>query len=249
MEMKAQPNQTAGGNLNMFLQYKNTTGTAEFKIIWPNSEVELITSNCSETIINSTTREIKISFKPRSQFRYAPGDGAWNATSNATDDIYSWNFEIHVEDSNNSVSWVRNEFGVYRYTSIDVNSVWIEVSSPPGFSDDSDLTSITYSSNYDFVISLWFANNLVNSSTGSEIPIANNVYLLASADPNDDIDTDTPFAGIGESNAIEAINASGTFKPNGTEQILNIQVRVHVPYGTLHGLYQANLRVKIEQKP
>ncbi|RLF29433.1 MAG: hypothetical protein DRJ99_03565, partial [Thermoplasmata archaeon] len=50
-------NQTGnlGGNLNMFIQYENTTGTANFTMIWPKNEAELVLANCSETIVNSTT--------------------------------------------------------------------------------------------------------------------------------------------------------------------------------------------------
>ena len=241
-------NETPGGNLNLFLQYKNTTGTAEYKLLWPDDEAELILTNCSETIINSTTREIKISFKPRSQFRYAPGDGTWNATQNVTDDLYSWNVNVTVEDNSSARSWMKGEFGVYRYVNIEVPSNWIGVEALPGSYDDSNVVTITFSSNYDYVLSIWFSTNLVNQSTGSTIPIANNVYALASADPNDDITTDTPFSGIGEDNAIEIINASGTFKPDGVSQTVNVQFRVYIPFGTLSGTYKANTRTKIEQK-
>ena len=241
-------NQTQGGNLNMFLQYKNITGIAEYKLIWPDDEVDIILDNCSETIINSTTREIKIAFKPKSQFRYAPGDGVWNNTQNTTDDLYSWNVNISVEDNSSARSWVKSEFGVYRYVNIQVPSSWIDVSALPGYYDDSDVVTIIFSSNYDYTLSIWFSTDLVNQSTGSIIPIANNVYILANADSNDDITTDTPFSGTGESNAIEIINQSGTFKSDGTSQTVNVQFRVYIPFGTLSGEYRANTITKIEQK-
>ena len=241
-------NQTAGGNLNLFLQYKNTTGTAEYKLLWPDDEAELILTNCSETIINSTTREIKISFKPRSQFRYAPGDGVWDATQNVTDDLYSWNVNVTVEDNSSARSWMKGEFGVYRYVNIEVPSNWIGVEALPGSYDDSNVVTITFSSNYDYILSLWFSTELVNQSTGSVIPISGNVYALSDADPDDDITTDTTFSGTGESNAIEIINASGTFKPDGVSQSVNVQFRVYIPFGTLSGTYKANTRTKIEQK-
>ena len=242
-------NQTSGGNLNLFLQYKNTTGTAEFKLLWPDDEVEIILTNCSEAIINSTTREIKISFKPKSQFRYAPGDGTWDATTNATDDLYSWNINVSVTDNSSARSWTKSEFGVYRYVSIEVPSNWVGVTALPGYYDDSNIVTITYSSNYDYRLLIYFSTNLINQSTGSTIPIAENVYALADVDPDDDITTDTKFSGIGEENAIEIINASGTFKPDGTYQTVNVQFRVYIPFGTLSGEYRANTHAKIEQKP
>ncbi|RLF44812.1 MAG: hypothetical protein DRN09_02645, partial [Thermoplasmata archaeon] len=240
-------NQTKGGNLNMFLQYKNTTGTAHYNMLWPSTEVTK--GSLVETIVNSTTREIKLYFTPRSQVRYAPGDGAWDTTNNATNDPYSWNVNISVTDNGSGNTWTKSEYGIYRYTSISVSQDWVGVSAKPGENDVSNTVTITYSSNYDYNISIWFFENLQNQTTGDTIPIAGNVYLLASADPNDDINADTTFAGIGEANAVDIFNDSGSFPANGTSQTVNVQFKVYIPYGTMHGFYRANVGVKIDQDP
>jgi hypothetical protein len=231
----------------MFLQYRNTTGTAEYNMLWPDNEVTK--GSFTETIINSTTREIRLYFTPRNQVRYAPGDGSWSTASNTTDDTYSWNINISVTDNSGALSWVRSEYGVYRYTSIDASQDWVDVIAKPGGDDTSSIVAVIYSSNYDYNISIWFAENLLNQTTGEIIPIANNVYILESADPNDDITTDTTFSGTGEANAVDIFNDSGIFQPNGLSQTVNVQFRVYISYGTMPGFYRANVRVKIEQDP
>ncbi|MCD6108574.1 MAG: hypothetical protein J7J89_03780, partial [Thermoplasmata archaeon] len=240
-----------GGNLNMFLQYKNTTGTANFTMIWPNNEAELILANCSETIITSTTRIIKISFKPKNQVRYANTTGVWNTTQNATNDPGSWNFKIDVVDTNNAHAWIVDEYGVYRYTFIQPNQNWIDVIAQPGENDTSNIVTITYSSNYDYNITIWFEENLTNQTWGTTIPIAGNVDILNGTDPNDDITPftgDITFNGIGEANAVDIINASGIFEPDGVTQTVNVQFNVRIPLGTMWGIYQAHVGVKIFQK-
>ncbi|RLE39892.1 hypothetical protein DRZ77_03395, partial [Candidatus Woesearchaeota archaeon] len=240
-----------GGNLNMFLQYKNITGTASFTMIWPNNEVELVLANCSETIVTSTTRIIKISFKPKSQVRYANTIGGWNTTQNATNDLNSWNFKIDVVDTKNAHSWVVDEYGVYRYTFIQPNQNWIDVVAQPGSNDTSNVVTITYSSNYDYNITIWFEENLTNQTWGTTIPIAGNVDILNSTDPNDDITPSTgdiTFNGIGEANAVDIINVSGTFEPDGVTQTVDVQFNVRIPLGTMWGIYQAHVGVKIFQK-
>jgi hypothetical protein len=240
-----------GGNLNMFLQYKNTTGTASFTMIWPNNEAELVLANCSETIVTSTTRIIKISFKPESQVRYANTTGGWNTTQNATNDLNSWNFRIDVVDTKNAHSWVVDEYGVYRYTFIQPNQNWIDVVAQPGDNDTSNVVTITYSSNYGYNITIWFEENLTNQTWGTTIPIAGNVDILNGTDPNDDITPSTgdiTFNGIGEINAVDIINVSGTFEPDGVTQTVDVQFNVRIPLGTMWGIYQAHVGVKIFQK-
>jgi hypothetical protein len=110
-------NQTNGGNLNMFLQYENTTGTANWNLIWPDDEVIFNSGDCTETIINANTHNITIVFTPRNQTRYAPGDGAWDATE-GHNDTRSWNFNISAEDVDGNMASVINEFGIYMYAHI-----------------------------------------------------------------------------------------------------------------------------------
>jgi len=118
-----------GGNLNMFLQYENTTGIANYIMLWPNDEVTK--GSFTETIatdpdgISGSTEcyHLTFSFIPGYQFRYAPGDGSWDYTTNPINDVWSWNFKISVTDSGEDTSrpstvWIIDEFGVNSYTEI-----------------------------------------------------------------------------------------------------------------------------------
>jgi hypothetical protein len=240
-------NQTQGGNLNMYLQYENTTGTANFSLLWPDDEVQLISGNCTETIIDETTRIINISFKPRNQVRWASSNDTWNGAQNTTNDHYSWNFNITVIDASGLKAWKKDEYGVYKFTSILPNQDWVNVIAPPGFWDDSSIVTITYSSNYDFNMTIYFEENLTNTTWGDTIPIANNVYILGGADPNDDVTYDVMFAGIGEANAIDIFNDSGIFHSNNISQTVNVQFNVYIPLGTHGGKYTARVATKIMQ--
>ena len=58
----------------------------------------------------------------------------------------------------------------------------------PGSSDDSSIVTISYSSNYDFNMSIYFEENLTHSVWPAyTISIADNVIINADADPSDDI--------------------------------------------------------------
>jgi len=240
-------NQTQGGNLNMFLQYENITGIANFSMLWPDDEVQLILANCTETIVDSTTRLINISFKPLSQVRWASSNNTWDSTENVYNDLYSWNFNITVVDDTYREDWKINEYGVYKYTSHSLNQNWVDVYAAPGFNDTSSVVIITYSSNYDFNMTLYFEENLYNSTYDETILIANNVDILAGADPNDDITTDITFSGIGEANAVDIFNESGVFPTDNASQTVNVQFDVFIPLGTLGVKYTARVATKIVQ--
>jgi len=241
-------NQTVGGNLNMYLRYENVTGNASFKILWPKNEVQLITSNCTQTIVNSSTRIIKISFKPLNQTRWACSNNTWNSTKNTTNDPFSWNFNITVIDTNGLKAWKNDEYGIFKFAMLLPDKNWVDVQAPPGYNATTNVVNITYSSNYDFNISIYFEENLTNITSGEIIPIANNVYICANADSNDDITTDIMFNGIGQVNAIDIINSSGIFHKNNTSQIVQVQFNVYIPFGTIHGEYSAHVATKIKQK-
>ncbi|MFO7676948.1 MAG: DUF2341 domain-containing protein [Thermoplasmatota archaeon] len=241
-------NETLGGNINMFLQYENTTGIANYNLLWPKDEVQLITTNCSETIIDKNTRIIKMSFKPKNQIRWANSNGSWDSTRGVVNNSYSWNFNISVKDVLDEEDWIKDEYGVYKYTSISPAQDWIDVNVLPGFSDTTNIVAITYSSNYDFNITIYFEENLKNTMHGTTIPIANNVVILAETDPDDDITSDITFLGIGEVNAVDIINDSGLFSLDGVSQTVYVQFMVFVPFGTLGGRYTARVATKIIQK-
>ncbi len=240
-------NQTGyhGGNLNMHLQYVNTTGIAEFKMLWPDDEAQIVLTNCTETIINSTTRIINISFIPGSQIRWASSNDTWIATQNTTNDLWSWNFNITVIDQVSKTAWVVDEYGIYRYTCLLPISNWVDVLALPGSYDNSNIVTITYLSNYDYNMSIYFEKNLYNKTWDDTILIADNVDIKANADPNDDITEDITFQGIGEANAVDIFNTSGDFQDNGTSQSVQVQFKVSIPFGTLGGKYTAKVATKI----
>jgi hypothetical protein len=241
-------NQTLGGNLNMHLRYENTTRNASYLMLWPRDEAQLIGSNCSETIINSTTRVVTISFKPLSQTRWACSNNTWDTTANATNDPFSWNFNITAISKSGLQSWIRDEYGIYKFATILPEKNWVDVQAPPGHLAASNIVNVTYSSNYDFDIRIFFEENLTNVSSGDIIPIMNNVYIRGDADLTDDIINDTVFNGTGEIHAVEIINASGAFRKNNTSQVVRVQFNVYIPFGTIPGEYTARVTTKIKLK-
>ena len=241
-------NQTLGGNLNMFLRYENTSGVANFRMLWPDDEAQIILANCNERIINSNTRVVNISFKILNQVRWASSNDSWDATQNVYNDPYSWNFKITVLDEADGSSWKIGEYGVYKFTSVYTSKDWVDVYALPGFSDTSNVVTVTYSSNYNFNMTLYFEENLRNETWGVNIPIANNINILANADLNDDITTDMTFLGIGQSYAIDIFNISGVFHADNVSQTVNVQFEVYIPIGTLGLKYTARVATKIIQK-
>ena len=241
-------NQTSGGNLNLYLRYENVTGTASFKLLWPKNEVKLITGNCSQTIVNSSTKIIKISYKPLNQTRWACSNNTWDVTRNTTNDPFSWNFNITAIDIYGLKATKKDEYGVYKFATIFPEKNWVDVKAPPGYFATTNIVNVTYSSNYNFNISIYFEENLTNVTSGDSIPIVNNVYICANADLNDDITTDMMFQGIREINAIDIINKLGIFHKNNTSQVVQVQFNVYIPFGTNQGQYTAHVATKIKQK-
>jgi len=234
----------------MFLQYKNTTGTAEYFMRWPDDEAILIAGSCTDTQINSTTHVVNISFKPLWQVRHSPGDGSWD-TAAGFNDLNSWNLEINVTDNASESDTATSEYGVYRYTFVDPTANWIGVSAvEPADNTNTNTVSINYTSNYDFNITIWLTGNLTNESTGKNISVANNVKILANADLNDDITSDQTFVGIGETNAkyVFLYNQNGTAPDNNPYQTVSVQFNVYIPFGTMAGSYSTYIGVKTSQK-
>ena len=240
-------NQTAGGNLNMYLRYINTTGTASFEMLWPDDEVQLVLGSCTETFINITTRIVNITFKPLGQVRWAASNYSWDETQDTFNDDYSWNFNLTVMDAEGKTDTKKDEYGIHKYTSVIADADWVDVIAAPGTSDDSSIVTITYSSNYDYNISIYFEENLYNSTMEDTILIAGNVHIKASTDPDDDITEDETFQGISEANAIDIINASGTYQVDGASQTVDVQFRVDIPFGTYFSIYTARVATKIWQ--
>ena len=106
-----------GGNKNMWLQYENTTGTANWSLLWPDDEVNFNSGDCIDTIIDADTHNLTFVFTPRNQTRYAPADGGWDTTA-GYNDTKTWNFNITAEDASGYKSYEINEYGIYMYSHI-----------------------------------------------------------------------------------------------------------------------------------
>jgi len=161
-------NETTGGNLNLYLQYENTTGTANFNLLWPNIEATI--GEWSETIVIDSDGSpgytecynLTFSFIPGYQFRYAAGDGSWD-DGPGYNDIWSWNFNITVEDQSGYMSYDNpiigestDEFGVFSYTEI-VSVGWPTITGNPGTTAiaDSNISIVTRSNgNYSLSVDL-----------------------------------------------------------------------------------------------
>jgi hypothetical protein len=136
-------NQTHGGNWNLYLQYQNTTGTAVWRMLWPHGGeftqgvyTDSVEFDPYGSIDHTECHNLSFTFIPSYQVRYAPGDGAWDGTSNVTNDVESWNFLMEVTDSGEDAPgpimiWIIDEFGIYSYSEI-VSAGWPTIIGHPG---------------------------------------------------------------------------------------------------------------------
>lgn len=234
-------NETLGGNLNMFFQYENTTGSGVFRILWPTEEVILVTDECSETIINDTTRVITISFQLGYQMRYATSNDTWDITENVFNDPFSWNINCSVSDAFINKMSIKSEFGIQWYASIEATEL-VEITGAPGMTVDSTIMTISYSCNSDYKLILYLERDLIQNNGGDLIGVAGNLSILASADEKDDITHDVIFTGVGESHAITLLLT--TSPTGGMSNTLDVQFSLDIPFGTW-GTYSSNVAKKI----
>ena len=142
-------NLTKGGNLNLYLQYENTTGFGVFRLLWPHDEVSLDLVNCTEERFNDTTFIINISFIAGNQTRCATSNETWTDTDGLFDDPYSWNMNCTIVDSfSNEISY-ENEFGVEYYSAIRAPGL-IEIFGAPGMIEQSNVFTVDFMSNADY---------------------------------------------------------------------------------------------------
>lgn len=158
-------NQTQGGNTNFHLRYENTTGVANYSILWPN--IEVTKGTLTEKIESGPTgyseqcefNRITLSFIPGFQFRYAQGDGSWSKSKNTINDINSWNFRIEVTDKGDYTTCsytasIVDEFGVNSYSEI-VSAGFLDISGNPGENASADSSIIVKTrSNTDYTLSV-----------------------------------------------------------------------------------------------
>ena len=230
-----------GGNLNMFLQYENTTGTANYTMLWPDDEVTK--RRFTETVVTDECHKLTFSFKPGYQLRYAPGDGSWDYTTNAINDIWSWNFKISVTDSGEDASepstvWVIGEFGVDSYTEI-ISTGLTAITGYPGDTpayNDSYISIETRSNgNYSLAVNITNLTHEVNPS----YTIQNTSILTAGGE----LSSLTLFSGIAPHYYYNGSGSGYTAaEDNGTSKITNdIEWAVNIQIGQYTGDYDATV--------
>ena len=228
-------NQTQGGNLNMFLQYENTTGNANYTMLWPDDEVTM--GIMEENVIDANTHNLTFLFKPRYQVRYAYGDGSWDNNS-GHNDPRSWNFNITVEDQSGYKAYAENEYGVYMYTHI---TQCTESPSGVGNPGDNNIalsphTNVTTQCNANY--SLY--TNIPNLTDGQGHYILNTSLSGQGGDL-----FRTNFDG---SNPLYLYGAASTYRPhlkNTIEDTVDVQYWVNLSMGTVSGNYSSTVTYTI----
>jgi hypothetical protein len=237
-------NGTLGGNQNLELQYKNTTGTAVWRLMWPaGGEVTAGTYSDVEGFDpygspgNTECHNLTFSFIPGYQFRYAPGDGSWDNTYNTTDDLQSWNFIIYADDGGN-VSFINDEFGVYSYSEI-VSAGWPTITGNPGenATADSNITLVTRSNgNYSLSVDV---GNLTHETHPTANISRDAVWIRGG-----DLAISTNFTAIigiiylyGSAVTYHLAEADDT-----SLSTSNIEYKCNVPLGQMAGDYTAPIR-------
>jgi hypothetical protein len=246
-------NQSVGGNTNLFLQYKNTTGTAVYNMLWPDDEVTK--GSWSEATVvdsdgspgNTVCHNLTFQFVPGYQFRYAQGDGSWNSGP-GFNDTFSWNFNFTVVDQPGYKSYDNpiigesvDEFGVYSYTQI-VSVGWPTITGNPGTTAIADSNiSIDTRSNNNYSLSVDLAQ--LDHKTNPTANMANTTVSLRGGN----LTSVTSFPGSGplylwgNSNpAYQSAENDGTVKTTS-----NIEYRITIPLSQLPGDYTATIYYRL----
>jgi hypothetical protein len=243
-----------GGNLNMFLRYENITGVANFKLLWPDDEVTKGSfTEKDETVSNGSSNNtechnLTFSFIPGYQFRYAPGDGSWDYTTNAYNDIWSWKFKISVTDSGEDASGpstvcVIDEFGVYSYTEI-VSTGISTIQGRPGenATTDSRLT-INTRSNLDYYLSVDI--DKFKHETNPTANISNQTMWVSGGD----LINFTNFMGSGPIYLYGSSTAYVDADDNNTTKTTdNLDYKCDIPLAQLPGNYTSTIYYKLRTK-
>jgi hypothetical protein len=245
-------NQSKGGNINMFLQYQNTTGIGIYNMLWPDDEVTIGSyTEREEKVINPNTENsechnLTFSFIPGYQCRYAPGDGSWDNTKNSINDIWSWNFEISVSDSGEHTkeqitTSIFDEFGVNSYLEI-LSFGLPSIQGLPGenASDVSNL-SIKTRSNVDYSLSADIKTLFHETHPTAKIS-KQNVWVRGG-----DLNEFTNFNG---NNEVFLFGSSTTFIGADNDSIMkttdNIDFKCNIPTGQIPGNYYTILSYKMK---
>jgi hypothetical protein len=221
-------NQTSGGNLNMMLQYENTTGTANWSMLWPDDEVEFNSSNCTETYVDDNTTNLTFEFTPLYQVRYSSaGTGTW-----------SWNFNITCSDASEDNASVEDEYGVFMYTRITQTTENPYTEANPG---DNDLaldphTNVTTRCNANYSLS----TNLPNLTDGASHYILNTSVSAQGGDL-----ARTNFDGQNESYIYGTSTTYRNHLVNTYEDTVKIRYWINITLGQFAGNYSSTVTYTI----
>jgi len=234
-------NGTSGGNLNMFLQYANTSGTSSFSMKWPDDEVTegswSVANN--ETYINATTRNITFPFTPLYQVRHSSGDGdGWDTTADTYNDAKSWNFNITVDMGNASTrAYYIGEYGIYQYVGMGtVGSP--SCSGSPGSKATASAINIQHRANGNFTLKAEIIGDL--DGPGSHT-LANTTVGVAGGNLSE-----TNFDG---SNPLYIWGTAGTYETHPVDNPTNttsLTYHCNIPYGTYGGTYTQTVTYDID---
>jgi hypothetical protein len=242
-------NQTRGGNLNLLLQYENLTGTPTWRMLWPTGG-EVTGFSYSERVVRDPVgsprftqcHNLTFSFVPGYQFRYAPGDGSWSNSRNATNDAQSWNFKISASNEQGYMSWIHDEFGIYSYTEI-VSAGWPAIYGYPGenATAETNITMLTRSNgNYSLSVD-------VENLTHRTHPTANMSRKLIWV-RGGDLDISTNFTSVSDLKYF--YGSAVTYhiaRANGTSLTTNdIEYKCNIPLGQTAGEYTAPISYHIK---
>ena len=235
-------NQTQGGNLNLYFEYENRTGTPSFRMLWPTGGEVTGFSYTERVVVDpvgsprfTDCHNITFTFIPGYQFRYAPGDGAWDTSRNATNDAESWNFRVSASNEQGYVTWVADEFGIYSYTEI-LSAGWPAIYGYPGenATAESNITMVTRSNgNYSLSVDV---GNLTHETHPTANISRQRVWVRGG-----DLEVSRNFTGA--SDLLYFFGSAVTYhiaRENGTNLTTDdIEYKCDIPLGQTAGEYTA----------
>ena len=219
-------NGTSGGNLNMFLQYVNTSGTGSFSMKWPDDEVTW--GSGTETIHNSSCYNLTFTFTPLKQVRHAPGDGSWSSSSNTTDDAKSWNFKIEVTTSSGQSTYVNDEYGIYSYSEIS-SAANPSMSGAPASKATASAVTVTTMANANYSLSVDLNSTLDGPGSNT---MANTTVGAAGGDLGE-----TNFGGSAPLYIFGGASSYKAHDVNTYERDTSVTYHCDIPYGQFPGQY------------
>ena len=226
-----------GGNKNLKIQYENTTGNANWSMLWPDDEVTFVGG--TEIRIDANRSNISVEFTPGLQFRYARDP---TNTTEGYNDLWSWNFNITSDDASGYHSYDNpvtgeqiNEFGVYSYTEI-VATTGPYLNGAPGENATGANVTIQTITNGNYSLSINVS--ALEHKIAPGVNMSNTTIWVRGGDLN----VSTNFTGT---DPIYLFGNTTTYymaRPNGiTVTTNNIEYKVQIPGAQLPGEYSAIL--------